>query len=343
MLRKIYNYGGKHFLLFFLFNIAFAIFGLSVKYASPFIISLLLTIWLQPLTNFLKNKIKLMPWIINLVSIFVAVLSLVGIFSLVAIGVFKETSVIVKELSLINFDFILDKLDSAKIYMESISPDILNQTAQYIQSLTGHVVTYISVFGNWVIKVAGIVPVVIINTIIILLSTYYLMRDYDKLANHFNNFKIAGSEIPTKMLKRVNSIIVNYIQSYSILLSITFIECMVVFSIFNIKYIFTLSILCVILDVLPIVGTTVIYIPIAIIFFIQGKTMSAICILILYCLFVVIRNIMEPKLLSKSLDIHPVLILISIYVGVSIAGIAGIIYFIFLIAYYKILKEVEFI
>lgn len=343
MIKKIYDCGGKHFLFFIIFNIVFAVFGLSLKYASPFIISLLLTVWLQPLSKFLQRKTKAKPWIINLVSIFFAITFLFGLFSLIGLGVFKETSAIVKELSLVNFDFILDKLDSLKIYVESVSPDILTQIAQYIQSLTGHVVSYVSILGNWLLKVVGLVPVAIINLIIILLSTYYLMRDYDKLSTCFDNFKLGGSELPTKMLKRVNSIIINYIQSYSILLTITFIECMIVFSIFNIKYIFTLSILCVILDILPIVGTTVIYIPIAITFFIQGKTMPAIWILILYCLFVVIRNVMEPKLLSKSLDIHPVLILMSIYIGVSIAGIVGIIYFIFLIAYYKILKEVELI
>lgn len=343
MIKKLYNYGGKHLLFFIIFNIVFAIFGLSLKYAAPFVISLLLTVWLQPLSKFLQRKTKAKPWIINLFSIFFAVTFLFGLFSLISLGVFKETSAIVKDLSLINFDFIIEKLDSLKVYIESASPDVLTQIAQYIQNLTGHVVSYISVFGNWIIKVVGLVPVAIINMIIILLSTYYLMRDYDKISTCFDNFKVAGSEVPTKMLKRVNSILVNYIQSYSILLSITFIECMIVFSIFDIKYIFTLSILCVILDILPIVGTTVIYIPIAVVFFIQGKTISAVWILIFYCLFVVIRNIMEPKLLSKSLDIHPVLILMSIYVGVSLAGIVGIIYFIFLIAYYKILKEVELI
>lgn len=341
MLKQIYDNGGKHFLCFIIFNIIFAVFGLSLKYASPFIISLLLTVWLQPVSKFIQSKTKAKPFIINIISVLVALSFLLGLFSLIGLGVFKETSAIVKELSLINIDGLIDKLDSFKIYLESISPDILNQLIQYIQGLAGHVISYVSVIGNWLIKVVGFVPVAIINTIIILLSTYYLMRDYDTLANKFNNFKIGNSELPTQLLRRVNSIIVNYIQSYSILLFITFVECMVVFWIFDIKYLFTLSIICVILDVLPIVGTTVIYIPIAIMFFIQGKPVAAIWIIIFYCIFVVIRNVLEPKLLSKSLDIHPVLILISIYVGVSIAGVIGIIYCIFLITFFKLLKEVD--
>lgn len=343
MLKKIYDNGGNYVLYFLIFNLIFALFGLSMKYAMPFLISLLLTIWLQPLAKFIHKKTKIKRGLINIFCIIISLCFIIGIFSLIGLGMIKETSTIIGELSSINFDFIIGQLDSLKVYIESISPDVLGQIAQYIQSFAGEIISYITVAGNWIIKIAGLVPTGIINTIIIILSTYYLMRDYDKLSERFENFKIGKSELPKKLLKRTNSIIVNYIQSYSILLSITFIECFIVFNIFDIKYLFTLSIICVLLDILPIIGTTLVYVPIAFVFLVQGKIVSALWILALYCLFVLIRNVMEPKLLSKSLEIHPVLILMSIYIGVSVNGIMGVIYCIFLIAYFKLLKEVDVI
>lgn len=341
MLKKLYEYGGKYIVFFLIFNVIFFLFSLSLTYAMPFVVSLLLTAWLKPVTNYIYNKTKIHKSIINIFCILFSLISIIAVFALIGIGVFKETSTILSELSYFNIDFLSTKASEIKVYIDSISPEIINQIIAYIQGFAGYLTTAVTILGNWAVKVVALVPSGVINLIIIVLSTYYLLRDYDIISKKIDNFKIANSDLPQKLLKRTNSIIINYIQSYSILLAITFIECIVVFSIFDIKYVFTLSILCVILDILPIIGSAVIYLPIAAIFLIQGKFISAIWIIALYSLFVVIRNIMEPKLLSKSLEIHPVLILMSIYIGVSIAGIMGVIYFIFLIAYFKLLEEVN--
>ena len=343
MLKKIYENGGNCFIFFMIFNVIFLIFGLSLKYATPFVISLLLTVWLKPLSTFLQKKTKIKPVFINIGCILLSLALIIGICFLVGFGIFKETSSILNELSYLDMSAISDKINIAKEEISKVSPEILNNILNYIQGLAGNLTGLLSTIGNWILKVAGFVPSGIIGLIIVILSTYYMMRDYDIIAEKFDNLKIWNSEIPKKMLKRTNSIVINYIQSYSVLLTITFIECITVFYIFDVKYLFSLSVICVVLDILPIVGSAIVYIPVAIIFAIQGKIITALWILILYSVFVVVRNIMEPKLLSKSLEIHPLLILISVYVGASVYGIMGVIYCILLIAYFKLLKEMEII
>ncbi|MDV4150527.1 AI-2E family transporter [Clostridium sp. AL.422] len=341
MLKKLYYNGGNYVLYFLLFNIAFLLFWLSLKFAIPFVISLLLSIWLHPLANFISNKTKIKKELVNLLCIILSIFIVIGGLALIGTGMLKETSDIVGQLSEVNIGFIPDKIEQLKVYIEMMPSDIVDNINAQLQGLATSLIGYVAVLGNWVLKVASLIPTGTINLIIVVLSTYYLMRDHEVLATKFENFMIGKNELPRNLLKRANSIIINYIQSYSILLSITFIECMIVFSVFDIKYKFTLSILCVFLDILPIVGSAIIYIPIVIIFLIQGEIVSAIWIMILYIAFMVIRNILEPKLLSKSLEIHPVLILMSIYIGLAVYGILGIIYCIFLIAYFKLLKEME--
>lgn len=343
MLKKIYDNGGKYLVFFLIFNVVFLMFGLTLKYAMPFVVSLLMAVWLHPLSKLIQKKTKINKAIINIGCIILSLLFVIGAISLVGVGMFKETAKLLEEVRYVNTDFILEKFNVFKEYIDTIPPEILKEITTYAQSFVGSISVYVTTFGNWVIKVAALVPAGIISIIIIILSTYYLMRDYNLLAEKFETLKIGNSELPKQILKRTNLIIINYIQSYGILLTITFIECIIVFSIFDIKYVFTLSILCVILDIMPIIGSAIIYIPMALVFLAQGKIMQAIWIIGLYALFIVVRNIIEPKLLSKSLEIHPVLILMSIYIGVSIAGIMGVIYCIFLIAYFKLLKEVEVI
>ena len=48
-------------------------------------------------------------------------------------------------------------------------------------------------------------------------------------------------------------------------------------------------------------------------------------LIFLFILVQVVREILEAKFLSDKLDLHPLLILLSIYIGVKIFGMLGII------------------
>jgi predicted PurR-regulated permease PerM len=50
-------------------------------------------------------------------------------------------------------------------------------------------------------------------------------------------------------------------------------------------------------------------------------------ILILLLIITVIRHIIEPKIVGKSLGIHPILTLASLYIGFNVYGIVGMIFF----------------
>jgi predicted PurR-regulated permease PerM len=46
---------------------------------------------------------------------------------------------------------------------------------------------------------------------------------------------------------------------------------------------------------------------------------------VLYVLITVVRNILEPKLIGEQIGLHPLIMLISMYVGVKIFGFVGLI------------------
>ena len=66
-------------------------------------------------------------------------------------------------------------------------------------------------------------------------------------------------------------------------------------------------------------------IPWAIIESINGNITLGIAILILWVIMTIIRNILEPKLVSKNIGIHPVFTLIAMYTGYKLIGIIGMI------------------
>ncbi|WP_300386153.1 AI-2E family transporter [Clostridium sp.] len=86
-----------------------------------------------------------------------------------------------------------------------------------------------------------------------------------------------------------------------------------------------LAVLCAVLDILPFVGTTIVFIPIIIYNIIIKRYLVVIGLILIYILERFTREILEAKFLSSKLELHPIVIIISIYIGVKIFGLIGIV------------------
>ncbi|MCE9653871.1 AI-2E family transporter [Clostridium celatum] len=104
--------------------------------------------------------------------------------------------------------------------------------------------------------------------------------------------------------------------------------CMIItiigFLILRIPNAIFLGVVCGILDILPYVGTIIVFIPIIIYNIIIKKYLLVIGLIALYLLLQIVREILELKYLSYKLDIHPLVVLLSMYIGAESFGIIGI-------------------
>jgi predicted PurR-regulated permease PerM len=107
-------------------------------------------------------------------------------------------------------------------------------------------------------------------------------------------------------------------------------ELLIAFSILNLigfkfENVIWLSIVIAIIDILPILGVGTVLIPWFIWSFITGETALGIALLIVYLVILVIRQFIEPKLVSDQLGIHPIITLIAMYAGFKLVGFSGLI------------------
>ncbi len=78
-------------------------------------------------------------------------------------------------------------------------------------------------------------------------------------------------------------------------------------------------------DALPILGSGTVMIPWAIICAINGDINLGIAIIVLLIIMSVVRQILEPKLVSKNIGVHPIFTLIAMYTGFKAIGIVRVI------------------
>ena len=150
---------------------------------------------------------------------------------------------------------------------------------------------------------------------------YFLLVDREKVRELL--LKIIPSHILSDITERKNNLS-QVIKIELMLVCVTTTIIITGFIILHIPSGFFLGILCGILDILPYVGTIIVFIPIIIYNIVVKKYLIVIGMISLYILSQLIREILELKFLSSKLEIHPLAIMLSIYIGAEIFGVIGI-------------------
>ena len=78
-----------------------------------------------------------------------------------------------------------------------------------------------------------------------------------------------------------------------------------------------------VLDILPLLGTGGILIPWAIISMVAGSVGKGIKLLIIYGIVTVVRQYIEPRIVGTQLGLHPVISLVSMFLGLRLFGFLG--------------------
>ena len=115
-----------------------------------------------------------------------------------------------------------------------------------------------------------------------------------------------------------------YIRSYLFLMLITFSTMLLGFLLIRVEGAFAIAAVTALLDVLPLIGVGTVLLPWGVISLVLGYTGRAIGLFVLFGVHEVIRQLVEPRIVGKSLGLHPIASLILLYVGYKIFGFAGL-------------------
>jgi len=116
-----------------------------------------------------------------------------------------------------------------------------------------------------------------------------------------------------------------YLKAQAIIMSVIAVINVGALMLHGYEYALFMGLLIALLDALPIIGSSLIFIPWALISLLQGSVYSGLYFLALLGINFFVRQLLEPKVLSVSIGLHPILTLASIYVGLRLLGPPGLI------------------
>ncbi len=170
------------------------------------------------------------------------------------------------------------------------------------------------------------------------IAVFLLEKDYTRIVEW-----VKGEEsfrFLWTVLEGVLSYIATFFKAQGVILLLIAVLCSVTLSIAGVEGGIFLGILAGVLDMLPFVGTGIVLVPLSLWQLLNGRYVQTIVCLALYGVCVLTRELLEPKLIGNKLGVAPVYILFSIYAGIKLFGVGGIVKGpLALIVIYEILKE----
>jgi sporulation integral membrane protein YtvI len=124
--------------------------------------------------------------------------------------------------------------------------------------------------------------------------------------------------------KGLKNFLSRYFKAYALILFLTFCELYVGFSMLALEYSFLLAILISLVDIFPVLGVGTIILPWAAITLIGGNYPLGFGLVILWGVVTIVRQIIEPRIVGGTLGVHPILMLIAMYLGFRFFGLLGI-------------------
>ncbi len=310
----------------------FLLFKLALFYV-PFLIGFIISLLIEPIIKMISRKTKLTrrtSAIIVLLCIFTILITLIvwGSVSLIS-----ESADLLQSLNI----YIEKIYNQIQKYINSIEFDKLEIPRQVISIIETSANNFLDFVTKWVSGfltsiLQGItsLPVVGIYIVITILSTYFICADrlfiLDQFEHHFPKIWVRKFGIH---LKKLISTLGSYLKAEATLILISFIEVLIGLCIFkwiglNVEYPLLAALGIGFVDALPILGSGTVMIPWAIISAVNGDLKLGIAIFILYVIILVVHQLLEPKIVSNNLGIHPIFTLIAMYTGFKISGIIGL-------------------
>ncbi|MFA5992410.1 MAG: AI-2E family transporter [Candidatus Pacearchaeota archaeon] len=274
-----------------------------ISFIAAFIFAYLLKPLQKRLSKHLPKKLSALIIIIWLLIILVALLVL---FSYSLISQFS------KFIAVFSWDQIFS-LFSQLPYYESLAQNLDVFTSKIGESLFSMVYSLISSIPNMVI-----------NMLIIVFTTYYLLIDLEKI-----EAKIA-SIIPFKNKKEIladaEKISKEVIYGTLIIALIETAVAIVAFKLLGISFYLVLGLLIGLLAFIPLLGPILIWGPLALYELAAKDYTSAIGVLIVGLIISIgIDFFLKVKILGQRTKIHPVIMLLGVLGGVKLFGLMGFI------------------
>ncbi len=321
----------KILIIFLFFSSIFVFFNYIFVFIAPFVIGYLIAIFLEPFVRIFINKFRVGRQTGALLSIFLMIIFIGG-------GLFLIISQFLEQLKILvagDYTSYIIVIKQSVEKLIDIIPNIFfyipEENMEMINKFLFSVLDVGVVFIGEQLKVIGIslvtfIPKFFVYLFIGVISSFFFIRDKENINSVYRK------NMPKFIKKHIYNLkngmagaFLGYVKSQLIIMCFTAVISLFGLLVLQNEYALVLCVGISIADVLPVFGAGFVLWPLSLISFLMGDFTMGIGSLVIYIIVQITRQIIQPKILGSQIGLDPLLTLISIYIGIIVFGVLGII------------------
>ena len=304
-----------------------------LHFFMPFVVGWILALLANPLVRFLERRVKLVRRHGSMLIIIAALAIVIGLFYGAGLLVYREMGSFLADAPEI-YQSVIAEIENAlqngrklaEYFPQNLQPPLL----AFSDNLDGLFGKLVSRAAEPTVQIAGHVaksiPNLLVNMVIIILSSYLFLADRESimrwLKGHLPAFVFRYIEY---MKRDAKGLIGGYFLAQFRIMCVVALILAAGFLVLGVRYGVLLAFLTAILDFLPIFGTGTVLFPWAVVKLFAGEYAYATGLILLYILTQVVRQIIQPKIVGESMGLPPLMTLFLLYLGFKLRGLTGMI------------------
>ncbi len=227
--------------------------------------------------------------------------------------------------------------------LQKIFPGVF-ESGEFSTEFASILKSFVTKTANYAVNsFSGIIlnsPTLLLQSLVVFFTFFFVLRDRDELFIYLKSLLPFSPEIEKKLFQQTREITFSILYGQIIVGVIQGAIAGLGFFLFGVPNAMLMTLLATIAGVLPVIGTTVIWIPVGVYLFASGNIFSAIGVTVFGLLSSGIDNIIKPIIVSKRTQMHSALILFGMVGGIFLFGVSGFILGPLILAYLLIITEI---
>ena len=309
---------------------------LSFFVVKPFLLAVLFGIFLAfiftPPYRWVLKFIKSENLSTTIICIFLAALIIVPLWFLTPILV-KQSINLFTITNQMDFVTPLSKAFPSIFSYETFSTEIASTIQSFLTKITNFVMNMLSdLILNF--------PTLFLQFLVMVFTFFFVLRDGDKLILYLQSLFPFPKDVEEKLFKSSKDITFSILYGQIVLGIVQGLIVGISLFIFKVPNALLFTLLACLAGILPIIGTIIVWAPIAIYLIISGQLLPAIGVVIFGAISSIIEAVIKPIFISKRTKVHSAIVLIGMVGGIFIFGILGVVLGPLILAYLLIVLEI---
>ncbi len=321
----------KIFIIFLFFFTLFVFFNYIFVFVAPFVIGYLIALFLEPFVKIIMKKLKVSRSVSGIICILFMIASIGGILFLAISQFLEQLRVLLENDPMQYLDVLKQSLDKLTALIPNFFFYIPDKNMEMINNFLMSILSMGLQFFGEQLKVIGIalitfIPKFFVYLFVGIISSFFFIKDSEKIKNIYrDNMPVFFKKHIHSLRSGMSGAFFGYLKSQLIIMCFTAVITLIGLIILQNEYALLWSVAICFFDVLPVFGAGFVLWPLSLVSFLMGDFKMGIGTLIIYGILQITRQIIQPKILGSQIGLDPLLTLISIYVGILVFGVLGII------------------